>query len=455
MNDTAFMKRSDIEAIADHALSRALRLGASGADLAYSASCGSSLSLLDGEIEECSSGVSARIGVRTIISDGRQGIASGGRLDAASVDALVEWSLHNALASEPEEGVMLYDGPFVSDPELDVEDLAIRGIKHEDRMRYCLEMTETARGKDSRVRSVREAGYGNGWGESFFANTNGLSGWESCSSASCSVLVLAEEGEFSEMGGYGKGALRMDEIDTVKIAERAVKDTVSALGGAPVATGAYTVMIEPMAAAALVGVIGGLFCATDVQKGRSMLRGKLGQNVASSCVSITDDGRIPWKPGTASMDFEGVPTQRTELIKNGIAAAFLYDLQSAAKDGVKTTGNCSRGTGSLPDVGTHNLILDPGRESPEDLQSCIADGIYITEFMGLHTIDSVSGDFSLGAKGLRIEKGVLTVPVSGITIASNLLDLMKKITALGSDLTFSGSVAAPTVVIENVVIAGK
>ena len=455
MSGTPFQKRGDVEALAEHALSRALQLGASGADVLCCSSCGSSLSLLDGEIEECSSGVSAGIGVRTIISDGRQGIASGSRLDAASVDALVEWSLHNARASEPEEGVGLYEGPLISDPGLDAEDLAIRSIRHEERMKYCLEMTKIARGSDARVRSVREAAWRNGWGESFFATTNGLSGWESSSGASCGLLVLAEEGEHSEMGGYGIDALRMDEIDIVKIAKRAVKDTVSALGGAPVPTGTYTVMIEPEAAAALVDVVGKLFCAPEIQKGRSLLRGKLGQNVASPCVSLTDNGRIPWKQGTSSWDYEGVPTQRTELVKNGTAAAFLYNLQSAAKDGVRTTGNCSRTMSSLPDVGTTNLILEAGQESPRALQSRIADGIYITEFMGLHTIDPVSGDFSLGAKGLRIENGGLTVPVSGVTIASNLLDLMKKITALGSDLTFSGSVAAPTVVIENVVIAGK
>lgn len=455
MSGAPFPERGMAEALAEHALSRALKLGASGADVLYCAGCGSSLSLLDGEIEECSSGVSAGIGIRTIISDGRQGIASGSRLDAASVDALVEWSIHNARASEPEEGAGLYEGPLVSDPELDAEDLSIRAIKHEDRMKYCLEMTQIARDKDRRVKSVRGAAWRNGWGESFFATTKGLSGWESSSSASCGVLVLAEEGEASEMGGYGTDALRMDEIDITKIAERAVRDTVAALGGAPVATGTYTVMIEPEAAAALVDVIGRLFCATEIQKGRSMLRGKLGQNIASSCVSLTDNGRIPWKQGTSSWDYEGFPTQKTELVKNGTAAAFLYNLQSAAKDGAVSTGNCSRGMSSLPDVGTTNLILEPGPEGPDALRSRIADGIYITEFMGLHTIDPVSGDFSLGAKGLRIENGELTFPVSGVTIASNLLDFMKKITALGSDLTFSGAVAAPTVVIEDVVIAGK
>lgn len=452
---SGFPARGEAEALAEYALGRALKGGAGGADVIYCTSRGNALSLLDGEIEECAGGSAAGIGVRTIISDGRQGIAYGSRLDKASVGSLVEWSLHNALASEPDDGVTLYEGPLVSDPELDAEDLSIRAISREERMSRCLEMTRVAREADPRVKSVREAYWRDGWGESFFATTKGLSGWESSSSAACGVLVLAAGGEYTEEGGYGIEALRMDEFDVERIAKRAVKDTVAALGGEPLPTASYTVMIEPEAAASLAEAIGRLFCASDVQKGRSMMRGRLGEAVASPCVSLTDDGRIPWRHGTSSWDYEGVPTGRTELIKDGTANAFLYNLQCAAKDGVLSTGNCSRGMSSLPDVGTTNLILEPGDENPEALRSRIANGLYITEFMGLHTIDPVSGDFSLGAKGLRIENGNLTVPVSGVTIASNLSDFMKKITAVASDLTFSGSVAAPTMVVENVVIAGK
>ncbi|MCF0247877.1 MAG: TldD/PmbA family protein, partial [Synergistes sp.] len=194
---------------------------------------------------------------------------------------------------------------------------------------------------------------------------------------------------------------------------------------------------------------------SDIHRGRSLMKGRIGEQVASPCVSITDDGTIPWKSGSSSWDSEGVPTSRTELIKDGIARAYLYNLQYAAKDGTASTGNCARGIASLPDVGTNNVILEPGSESPRSLIANVPDGLYVTEFMGLHTINPISGDFSLGAKGLRIEKGKLTTPVSGVTIASNLLELTKNISAVGNDLKFTGSAASPTLVVENVVIAGK
>ncbi|MDO4560723.1 MAG: TldD/PmbA family protein [bacterium] len=450
-----FLPHGEVEALAAHALDLAVKKGAWGADVLYSEGCGSGLTLKDGETEECTSGSSSGIGVRTIMSDGRQGIAYGSRLDRASVDSLVEWSLHNALASEPEEGITLYDGPLVRCGELEAEDGRIRELTAADRMKFCLEMTAEARSLDSRVVSVRSASWRDGWGASFFATTKGLSGWEEGSSANCGVLVLAQTGEFTEMGGYGMEALRLDELDILKSARTAVEQTVASLGGRQLDTGSYTIMIEPETAASLVDVIGGLFCASDVHRGRSMMKGRLGELVASPCVNLTDNGRIPWKPGSSSWDSEGVPTGRTELIKNGAANAFLYNMQYAIKDGVRSTGNCSRGMSSLPDVGTTNLILEAGAESPEALRSRIKNGMYVTEFMGLHTIDPISGDFSIGAKGRRIENGELTTPVSGVTMASNLLEFMKNISAAASDLKFSGSTAAPTLVVENVVIAGK
>lgn len=452
---TGFLSHEEVEALAAHALDAALRGGASGADVLYSEGCANGLTLKDGEIEESTSGSSAGLGVRTILADGRQGIAYGNRLDRASVDSLIEWSLHNARASQPEEGVMLYDGLLVRCPELEAEDEKIREITPKQRMEYCAQMTEEAKSADARIISVRSAAWRDGWGASFFATTKGLSGWEQGSSANCGVVVLAQSGEFTEMGGYGMDALRLCELDAAKCARTAVKQTVAALGGTQLETGTYTIVIDPDAAVPLVDAIGGLFCASDVHRGRSLMKGRIGDLVASPCVNLTDDGRVPWKAGSSSWDSEGVPTSRTELIKGGVASAFLYNLQYAAKDGVRSTGNCSRGMSSLPDVGTTNLIFKPGTESPQSLLSRVGSGMYVTEFMGLHTIDPVSGDFSIGAKGHRIINGEITTPVSGVTIASNLLEFMKNIAAAGNDLTYSYATAAPTLVVDNVVIAGK
>ena len=452
---TEFLSRGEVESMAEWMLDEALRGGASGADVLYSEGAGSGISLKDGEIEECVTGFTAGIGLRTIMSDGRQGISFGNRLEKLSLKELVEWSLFNCKNSESEEGIMLYKGQLKPDPAIDLEDPEITAITPQKRMEYCKIMTESAMSADSNILSVRSAAWHDGWGSSFYCTTTGLHGWERGSSASCGVTVIATDGKNTEMGGHGIESRRFDELDIRNTALKAVEKTVAALGGWPMKTGPYTIVIEPETAASLVDVIGDLFCAPDIHKGRSMMKDRLGTQVASSCVTLRDDGRIPWKAGTSSWDAEGVPTGRTLLIEDGIARSYLYNLQYAWKDGVSSTGNACRGMSSLPDVGASNLLLDAGSETAESLISGVRSGLYLTELMGLHTIDPISGDFSVGAKGLLIESGKITRPVSGVTIASNLMDFLKNIVAVGSDLIFFGSTAAPTLVVENIVIAGE
>ncbi|MFA7651363.1 MAG: DNA gyrase modulator, partial [Synergistaceae bacterium] len=163
---TEFLSREEVESISNWMLDEALRGGASGADVLYSEGAGSGLSLKDGEIEECVTGFTAGIGVRTIMSDGRQGISYGNRLDKLSLRELVEWSLFNCRNSEPEEGIMLYEGKLVSDPSLDLEDLEITAVTPQKRMEFCRVMTESAMSADSNIISVRSASWNDGWGSS-------------------------------------------------------------------------------------------------------------------------------------------------------------------------------------------------------------------------------------------------------------------------------------------------
>jgi PmbA protein len=258
-----------------------------------------------------------------------------------------------------------------------------------------------------------------------------------------------------EIGAYGKAERFMSDLDARGIAGAAVDRTLRVLGGRPVPTGKYTLVLEPEVTASLIDEIGDMFCASEVHKGRSLMAGRLGSEVASKSVTLEDDARIPRKLGTAAVDAEGVPTGRTVLIDGGLASAYMYNLQHAAKDGVKSTGNASRGFASLPDVGVSNLILRPGTETPENLIKNARRGVLVTELMGLHTINSVTGDFSLGAKGVYIENGETRGAVAGITIADNLMDFLKKIVSVGNDLEFFGSTGAPTVVVEGVAVAGE
>lgn len=447
--------RSEIEAVASWMLDQATKNGAHAADLLYYCSESYGLGLRDGEPEDNTYGVSGGIGIRTIGSDGRQGVAFGNRFDRAALADLVAWSCDNCRNSEPEEGISLYCGHPEEDGSLELFDETIAtGISPEERMRRCVEMTKIARSCDPRVVSVRSAAWSDGSDESFYASTAGFAGWKKTTSASCGTAVVLQDGEQFELGSYGKGARYQADLDGALYARLAVERTARILGGKPLPTGKYTLILDPEISASLVDEIGELFCASDVHRGRSLMKGRLGQSVAGNVITLLDDARIPRCLGSGTFDGEGVPTGRTALIDAGIASNYLYNMQYAQKDGVSSTGNASRGLGGLPDVGTSNLVLVPGRESRESLVKNIAEGFLVLELMGLHTLDPVSGDFSLGAKGIYVRNGIESTPVAGVTIAGNLLDLLERVVALGSDHEFFGSTGASTMIVEDVAVAG-
>ncbi|MCL2683729.1 MAG: TldD/PmbA family protein, partial [Synergistaceae bacterium] len=323
------------------------------------------------------------------------------------------------------------------------------------RMNTCLLMNETARSRDERVASVRSSEWSHDLVEMFYASTAGLSFWKRGTTASCGVSVVLNDGETFETGAYGRIGRFTEDLDVEETARKAVDRTLMVLGGRSLPTGKYTLLLDPEVSASLAGEIGDMFCASEVHKGRSLMAGKLGHRVAGSVFSLTDDSRIKRGMGSSSCDLEGVPSGRTVLIANGVANAYLYNLQYAARDGTKSTGSASRGLSSLPDVGTSNLVLEPGRETPKTLMERVRRGFLVLELMGLHTINSVTGDFSLGARGVYIENGEPRGPVSGVTIADNLIGFLEKITSVGNDLVFYGSIGAATIVVEDVTLAGE
>ncbi|MDR1511087.1 MAG: TldD/PmbA family protein [Synergistaceae bacterium] len=449
--------RVKIESAAEKLLDAARgRPGLLGADVLYARVESYSLSLLDGEPEENAYGVSGGVSLRCIGDDGRQGIATASDISESSLRNLCEWSYKNCLLSERDEGVTLYRGSSGGGAPLDLFDENMeRAASAAFRMKTCSDMTEIARSEDGKVLSVRSASWNHGFSESFYASTEGLSLWKRGTSASCGVSVVLRDGESYEMGSYGQAVRFAGDLDAENIARTAVRRTLRILGGRPLPTGKYTLLLEPEVSASIVEEIGEMFCASEVHKGRSLMKGRLGRFVAGSAVTLTDDARLPRRLGSSPFDREGVPTGRTVLIDSGVANAYMYNLQHASKDGVESTGNASSGLSEPPDVAPSNLILEPGADSPEQMMKSVGRGFLVTELMGLHTVNCVSGEFSLGAKGVFIENGSPCGAVAGVTIADNLISFLKKITLVGNDLVFFGSTAAPSIVVEDVAIAGE
>jgi PmbA protein len=184
------------------------------------------------------------------------------------------------------------------------------------------------------------------------------------------------------------------------------------------------------------------------------LAGKLGERVASEHVTIIDDGTMPGLFGTSPFDDEGVPSRRTVVIEKGVLKSYLLNTYTARKLGLRTTGSAARGLAGNAGVGHGNLFLAPGERPPEEIVRGIRKGLYVTELLG-QGVNPVTGDYSRGAAGLWIENGEFAYPVSEITIASNLQQMLMDIESVGADLEFLGSVASPTLVIREMTVSGK
>ena len=195
------------------------------------------------------------------------------------------------------------------------------------------------------------------------------------------------------------------------------------------------------------------FSAESVIKKSSWLTDKLGQTIASPLVTLVDDGTLAGHVGSSPHDGEGVATRRNVLIERGVCAMFLYDTYHARRAGTRSTGSAIRGYSSVPGIGYHNLYLEPGADAPDAILAQADRGFYMTD-QGSFGFNPVTGDYSFQAQGFWIERGVKSFPVEGVTVASNSLDMLGKVAAVGNDLGWEGSVASPTILIAEMTVSG-
>jgi PmbA protein len=211
--------------------------------------------------------------------------------------------------------------------------------------------------------------------------------------------------------------------------------------------------MHPDIAAAWLSEMYDAFTGEEVLKKSSWLTDRLGQTIASEKVTIIDHGRMPAGIGTTPHDGEGVPTRRNVLVDRGRLAMFTYDTYSARRAGTRSTGNAVRSYASVPGIGYHNLHIAAGDSAPEAILAGIDRGFYMDD-QGSFGFNDVTGDYSYQAQGFWIEKGVKAFPVDGVTVASNSLEMLRNIAAVGSDLEFDDHVASPTLLITEMTVSG-
>ena len=242
------------------------------------------------------------------------------------------------------------------------------------------------------------------------------------------------------------------------VGAEAARRTIRRLGASRVATQRVPIVFSPEVARSLIGSVFDAASGDSIWRHASFLAGKLGEQIGASTLNIIDDNTMLLPTGvggfgTSPFDGEGLPSRRTVVLENGVLRNYMLNTYAARKLGMKSTHNASRGLAGAPGIGPGNLYLEPGAQTPEQIIGEVKAGLYVTSLMGFGT-NIVTGDYSRGAAGLWIENGQLTHAVEEITIAGNLGEMLKNVTAIGNDLVFRGSVASPTLRIDGMTIAG-
>ncbi len=309
---------------------------------------------------------------------------------------------------------------------------------------------------DKRIKRIRKATASFSDAETLIMNSLGAEVFYKSTACSSSIEVVAEDKGESQAGSEFDVNRFYRKLEIEEVGRKAAQRALDLLGAKHMASVKAPVVLEATVAQEFLSMMASGFSAEGIQKKRSLFIGMLGKEVAAPVITVLDNGLLEGGLGTAPCDDETVPMQKKTIIDRGRLALFLYNTYTANKDKTLSTGNGMRGGfKGMPGVGLTNLYIEPGKESLSGLISSIDNGLFVTEVMGMHTANPISGDFSVGATGFWIEKGKKAYPVREITIAGNILDLMKHVDAVGGDLRFSGRIGSPSLRIKELSIGGK
>ncbi len=414
-------------------------------------------------VEQMSAVKEAGIGVR-VLRDGKLAFGSTNDLSRKAVGALVgdlvkKVVYHTAdefnVIPGKEDGVPAAGRPGGED--LGAYDPEIAAVPVEDKIKTALRMEAAGLDSGPKIAGSMMAVYQDGTSFVYLANSNGFGGWHAQSGVGGALELSAAEGEARESGQFTKGVVRWADFDPEEVGRKAAENAVSMLGAKPIASAELPLVVSPEIGTQFWAFIADMLSADNVQKGRSMFAEKLGTEVAAKGFTLVDDGRLKGGTSTAPIDGEGVATQTTPLIVDGMLKTYLYDAYTARKGKAKSTGNHTRsGFGSAGGIGTTNLYLKPGDVAPEAIFAGIDRGFYLTVVLGLFAgIDGASGDFSIPSAGFLIEKGKISTPVRGVTIGGNLFELLKAVDKVGNDLTWFQSLGSPTFSVRSIKIGGS
>ncbi|HEX4278725.1 MAG TPA: TldD/PmbA family protein [Bryobacteraceae bacterium] len=435
---------------------QAVGSGATDAECTISEGDEFSANVRMGELETLKEAGSRGAGLRVLIGK-RMGASYTSDLTAEGIQQMVRSAIDLAALTTEDPHAGLPDpeelGALSTDLELFSNDTA--GLPTEERIAIAKRAEAAALAVDPRITNSEGASFDLSVGGRVFANSRGFLGSYRSSYCSVSAVPVATLNGSMERDYWFTIARNYKGLeDAESVGRKAAERALRRLGAVKVETQRVPVIFEPRTARTLLGNIFEAVDGRSIYRKASFLAGKLGEKIADERITLIDDGTIPGLFGSSPFDDEGVPTRRTPVIERGVLKSYLLNTYTARKLNLKTTGNASRGITGNAGIGHGNFFLEAGTRSPEEIIRGVKNGFFVTELIG-SGVNIVTGDYSRGAVGLWIKDGELAFPVSEVTIASTLQEMLNGIGEIGSDLEFLSSTSAPTIMIGEMTVAGR
>lgn len=445
----------DTENLAKKLLGMIEKSGVDEGEVYVQTTSGLQMVLRDQAVERLRNKVSGGFGLR-LIKDNRMGFVHSSDLRDEALERAVEQGIQLAEAAAADEFNALVE-PGEGGIEVGTYDGGIDDVTFDRKLTILKDIETLCFAYDPAVSMMEDLSYEDSKIETVVANTKGVFRKGRSTLFSVSASVVAERDGDVETGGEWTEARFFEDLDPPsRIASRACWRATSLLGGKTIPTQTVPVIFDRDAGYAPLTHFFAMVNGTNIADGTSMLEGRIGETIAAPLVTIVDDPTVDRAVGSRSFDDEGAPCARTVIVDGGTLKAFLFDSKAGKKAGFASTGNARRGGfRQLPSVGRTNLLIERGQTPAEDIIASTRAGLWVFSLAGWWVgINPSTGGFSSGAKGLWIEDGEVVHPVKNVTIASNILDMLAGIDAVGNDLLMRHETSTPTLRIGEMRLGG-
>jgi PmbA protein len=425
-------------------LDEATRQGATAAEAEIGTGTGFAVTVRWGETEKIEHERDKSLAV-TVYMGKRKGSASTSDFSDNSVTETIRAACEIARYASEDSCAGLADAALMAKEIPDLDLCHPWSITPEEAIELAIKCENIARQYDSRISNSDGAVISSYTGTHAYGNTNGFAGGWPWSSHTIDCTVIAERAGAMQRDGWYSKARDFNDLQTINdIGEEAARRTIQKLGAKKLSTRNVPVIFEAPVASGLFSAFITAVSGGSLYRRASFLLDKLGEQVFSRHIRIHEQPHLKKALGSAPFDNDGVATRARDIVKDGILQGYVLSSYSARKLGLQTSGNAG---------GVHNLIIEPGRETPGDLIRQMNTGLLITDMIGFG-VNQVTGDYSRGASGFWVENGEIQYPVEEITVAGNLKDIYQHIVAVGNDVDPRGNIRTGSVLIENMTVAG-